>query len=40
LFDLTFLLVFAMTQVGMEAFDFRALMRRFFFEASLFLPMV
>jgi hypothetical protein len=38
LFDLTFLFVFAMTHVGTEAFDLLAFIRRFFLDASLFLP--
>ena len=38
-FALTFLLVLAMTQVGTEEFCFLAFMRRFFLDASLFLPM-
>jgi hypothetical protein len=38
--DLTFLLVLAITQLGMEALDFRAFISRAFFEGSLFLPMV
>ena len=38
LFDLVFLLVRAITHVGTEAFIFLALIRRFFFDASLFLP--
>jgi transposase len=38
LFDLIFLFVRAMTHVGTEAFCFLALSRRFFLDASLFLP--
>ena len=36
---LTFLFVLAMTHVGTEALSFLAFIRRFFFDASLFLPM-
>jgi len=36
--DLVFLFVLEMTQVGTDAFAFLAFMRRFFLDASLFLP--
>jgi len=36
--DLTFLFVLEMTQVGTEEFCFLAFIRRFFLDASLFLP--
>ena len=39
LLDLTCLFVLAMTQDGTEAFCFLAFIRRFFLDASLFLPM-
>jgi hypothetical protein len=38
MFDLTFLFVLAMTQDGTEALLFLAFIRRFFLDASLFLP--
>jgi len=39
LFDLTCRFVLAMTQDGTDAFCFLAFIRRFFLDASLFLPM-